>query len=1115
MAALRLHTFVLIVALVTLASALNADSVSYKPRVINTTDLGADPDDEQSMVRQLVCANEFDIEGLIVSTGCWKKEQSSTKMLDKIVDAYAECYDNLKVHADGFPTPEYLRSISVMGQKGYGMSDVGDGKDSLGSELIIASVDKDDPRPVWVGSWGGANNIAQAIWKVKETRSKEELRRFLSKLRVFDILGQDDAGAWIAKNYPEVLYIRATKVYGWQPPKNGTYQREDIQSHGPMGAVYPDTKWATEGDTPAFMHIYPNGLNDPDKIDQGGWGGRFSWKKQICIKSMRAVKEEERQYDPYEMYGNTPDGVEAIKRWSKGYNNDFAARMDWSITDQYEDANHHPIAVVNGDKTRRVLNVSAAPGSNVTLNAVGSSDPDKDALFYAWSFYKEPSTYDGGITIKNESGSSATVSIPVDAGGKNLHVILEVHDNGEPNLYAYRRVIINVSEESISNPAKRVPAIVSSDFPPSAQKHNSPHRTVEPIPLADVKWTRGFWNQRFSTCRDKMVPSMWEIMKGTQYKPFFEHFRIAAGISEGAYHGAKWNDGDFYKWIEAVCAVQAIERNPEWDQRLDDIISVIGKAQRDDGYIHTPVLVAARNGDKSAKPFADRFNFEMYNMGHLMTAACRHHEVTGKNEFVAIARKAADFLDDAFRNPTPDSARHAICPSHYMGILDLYRTTGERRYLELAQRLIRMRDLVSDGGDDNQDRVPFLQQHEAVGHAVRATYLYAGVADLYAETGDDQLHSTLNTLWHNVVEKKMYITGACGALYDGASPDGSKSQKTITRVHQAFGRNYQLPSTTAHNETCANIGNTLWNWRMFLNSGEAKYVDVMELALYNSVLSGVSLDGKDYFYTNPLRQLNDAPVKLRWSRTRVPFVTSFCCPPNVVRTVASVNGYAYSVSGNSVWVNLYGSNTLETELPGGRNLRLEQQTNYPWSGDVQLKVVECDSKPFAIKLRIPGWAKSAALRIDGEPAGVLVNPGSYATIDRSWQPGTTIELSLDMPAQLIEPHPLVEETMNQVAVKRGPIVYCLESNDLPSDVSLLSVRLPIGGEWKPRFDARTLDGVTVLEGTLVSRNPGDWNGKLYREFNNAQSRRFSCKLIPYFVWSNRGPSEMTVWLPID
>jgi hypothetical protein len=196
-------------------------------------------------------------------------------MLDKLVDAYAECFDNLKVHGEGFPSVDYLRSISVMGQTDYGMSDVGDGKDSPASDLIIDSIDKDDPRPVWVGCWGGANIVAQAIWKVRKTRSKDKLSEFLSKLRVFDILGQDDAGAWIAKNFPEVIYIRATGVYGWQPPKNGDYQRNEIQSHGPLGAAYPDTKWATEGDTPAFMHIYPNGLNNPDKIDQGGWGGRI------------------------------------------------------------------------------------------------------------------------------------------------------------------------------------------------------------------------------------------------------------------------------------------------------------------------------------------------------------------------------------------------------------------------------------------------------------------------------------------------------------------------------------------------------------------------------------------------------------------------------------------------------------------------------------------------------------------------------------------------------------------------------------------------------------------------------------------------------------------------
>ena len=432
----------------TKAQLASGSSISYKPRVINTTDLGADPDDEQSMVRQLVAANEFDIEGLIVATGCWKKTQSNTAMLDKLVNAYGEVVANLSAHAGGYPSLEYLKSISIMGQTGYGMSDVGTGKDSAGSELIIASVDKDDPRPVWVMGWGGVNNVAQAVWKVRETRTPEELSEFLSKLRVFDILGQDDAGAWLAKTFPELFYIRATGVYGWQPPKNGSYQRTDIQSHGPLGAVYPDTKWATEGDTPAFMHIYPNGLNDPDQIDQGGWGGRFSFTKKAGIRSMSEVakieKEGETQYDPYYMYGNTPENANAIKRWSKGYNNDFAARMDWSITSEYSDANHHPVAVLNGDTSRQVLTVSAAPGSTVKLNAEGSSDPDDDSLNYAWSFYNEPSSYDGDVKIENSSSSSATVSVPADASGKNIHVILELYDDGVPNLYAYRRVIINV-----------------------------------------------------------------------------------------------------------------------------------------------------------------------------------------------------------------------------------------------------------------------------------------------------------------------------------------------------------------------------------------------------------------------------------------------------------------------------------------------------------------------------------------------------------------------------------------------------------------------------------------------------------------------------------------------
>ena len=267
-----------------------------------------------------------------------------------------------------------------------------------------------------------------------------------------------------------------------------------------------------------------------------------------------------------------------------------------------------------------------------------------------------------------------------------------------------------------------------------------------------------------------------------------------------------------------------------------------------------------------------------------------------------------------------------------------------------------MRELVEDGGDDNQDRVPLAEQREAVGHAVRANYLFAGAADLCAECGDEDLWEPLERIWANVVQKKMYITGGCGALYDGASPDGSRDQGSISRVHQAYGRNYQLPNATAHNETCANIGNVLWNWRMFLVSGEAKYVDVLELALYNSVLSGVDLGGTNYFYTNPLRQLDEMPVELRWSRTRVPFVTSYCCPPNLVRTIAGVGGLAYGKSEDALWVNLYGSNSLRTRL-SGNPLAVVQESAYPWDGGVKIIVKECGDRSLRAEAESSGLVR--------------------------------------------------------------------------------------------------------------------------------------------------------------
>lgn len=642
---------------------------------------------------------------------------------------------------------------------------------------------------------------------------------------------------------------------------------------------------------------------------------------------------------------------------------------------------------------------------------------------------------------------------------------------------------------------------------------SSPYAKVHTIGLDEACWTSGFWQDRFELCRTQMVPSMEQLMSGTNYSQFLRNFEIAAGQASGKSRGATFNDGDFYKWMEGASATLAVTHDSALDGRLDGIISTIAKAQEGGGYVDTWVQLHERAGDTNAVPFQNPENFEMYNFGQLMTAACVHYRATGKTNFLSIARKAADFLCERFQNPTPELANNLICPSHYMGIIELYRATGEPRYLALAKQFFAMRNLVKDGGDDNQDRVPFPKQDEAEGHAVRANYLYAGAADLFLETGDPVLWQPLGKIWTNVVTAKMYITGGCGALYDGASPDGARDQKHITRVHQAYGRNFQLPNTTAYNETCANIGSVLWNWRMFLATGEARFMDVVERGLYNSVLSGVALDGTNFFYTNPLRVTDPLPTELRWSRTRVPFVSSFCCPPNLVRTVAESAGYAYGKSDDAVWVNLYGASVLDTLLATAGRIKLAQETEYPWNGRVRIRVLAGGTSKFALKLRIPGWAGSATMRINDQPPGNSLTPGSYHEIRRAWRAGDFIDLDLPMPVRLMEANPLVEDDLNQMAVQRGPVVYCLESPDLPRGVDISDVLLPADIQLATRYDQRLLGRVVVLEGRALARSHGDWGGTLYREVQTSGPKPINLRFIPYSVWQNRGPSEMSVWLP--
>jgi DUF1680 family protein len=650
---------------------------------------------------------------------------------------------------------------------------------------------------------------------------------------------------------------------------------------------------------------------------------------------------------------------------------------------------------------------------------------------------------------------------------------------------------------------------------------SSPFARLCSVDIGDVRWTRGFWRNKFDRCAKVMVPNMWRLLSHTEVSYAYHNFLVAAGRSEGRHRGPKWNDGDFYKWLEAAAYVCGVTRDAALDRLMDEVIEVIGEAQREDGYLHTPVLIEQRQGMGKARAFAERMDFETYNLGHLMTAACVHWRATGKTNLLDVARKATDYLYDYYRTASAELARNAICPSHYMGVVEIYRATGDARYLELARNLIEIRDLFKEGGDDNQDRIPLREQTEAVGHAVRANYLYAGVADVVAETGDERLLNTLLTLWESVAGQKMTITGACGALFDGASPYGSKDQKAITRVHQAYGRPYELPNVTAHNETCANIGNALWNWRMLLLTGEGRFADVLERVLYNSLLGGISLDGKRFFYTKPMRVLRDQPYALRWSRTRQPYIECFCCPPNAVRTIAQVNSYAYCVSegegatDGAVWVNLYGASVLDTQLPNGARIVLEQETDYPWEGEVRIVIRAAETPNFSLMLRVPGWADRAAVTVNGEAPGVEARPGEYCEIGRAWSAGDTVEIEVPMVPRLLEANPFVEETLNQVAVQRGPVVYCLESADLPEGVRVLEVRIPSDIELRPRIDSQLFgERVVVLEGQAARIPQGEWSRQLYRELQDPEPETIDIRLVPYYAWGNRAEGEMTVWMPL-
>ncbi|MCR4957596.1 MAG: glycoside hydrolase family 127 protein [Prevotella sp.] len=659
-------------------------------------------------------------------------------------------------------------------------------------------------------------------------------------------------------------------------------------------------------------------------------------------------------------------------------------------------------------------------------------------------------------------------------------------------------------------------------------------RTMTSVPLTSVQWTDGFWGERFGVLSKTSLQSMWQTWQTKEGKGF-NNFLVAAGEMQGEHHGPPFHDGDMYKWLEAVASVYAVTHDAELEPIMDRFIGLVQKSQRADGYIHTPVIIKERNakpsapvtsadasgpvgtatGTKNDAAFENRLNFETYNLGHLITAGIIHKRATGKTTLFDCGVRAADFLYDFCQRAPEELAGNAICPSHYMAVAELYRETGNTKYLDLLKKFIDIRGMVKNGTDDNQDRIPFRQQYRAMGHAVRANYLYAGVADLYLESGEEQLMKNLSSIWQDIVNRKMYINGACGALYDGTSPDGTNyTPDSIQKVHQSYGRPYQLPHSTAHNETCANIGNMLFNWRMLQATGDAKYMDVVENCLYNSVLPGISLDGEKYFYTNPLRLSDELPYKLRWPKERKKLISCFCCPPNTLRTLCQAQDYVYSVAPARIYINMYGASRLETHVDGIGDIILTQETDYPWDGHVTVKVERLKARrgtAFDLALRVPSWTAEPAVSINGETVTSQPKQG-YLVVNRVWKQGDIITINMPMTTTIVEANPLVEESRGQVAVVRGPIVYCVESTDLSSGIDIDDIALPVMAQF--RTVETTIDGsrVMALETEAYVRQEASWSGLLYRPASTAKQKK-TIRLIPYYAWGNRGKSEMTVWLP--
>jgi DUF1680 family protein len=650
--------------------------------------------------------------------------------------------------------------------------------------------------------------------------------------------------------------------------------------------------------------------------------------------------------------------------------------------------------------------------------------------------------------------------------------------------------------EGRASRAATAPAPAVSDYP------------IRPVPFTDVTLTDAFWAPRLETNRTVSVPYALRMNEETGR---VDNFRKAARLMTGPHKGRRFNDSDVYKSMEAAAYTLRLHPDAALDKALDDLIAVIAAAQEPDGYLFTtrtndPAHPALGSGPERWSNL--RVSHELYNVGHMYEAAVAHFQATGKRTFLAVAEKNAALLLRTF-GAGPGQQRGF--PGHQeieIGLAKLYRATGKRAYLDLAKFFLDERGhyfggekhppddpfAVYDSDEYMQNHRSVLGQDQAVGHAVRAMYMYSGMADVAALGGYPEYVAAIDRLWLDVSGKKQYLTGGVGAR------SGS----------EAFGEAYELPNAEAYTETCAAIGNALWNYRLFLLHGESKYMDVFERVLYNGLLSGISLGGDRFFYQNPLESGG--------GYGRSPWFEVACCPPNMTRFLPSLPGYVYATKDDVVFVNLFIAGTGKITL-AGRPVALTQETRYPWDGAVKLTVAPAAAVPFELAVRVPGWARGEAmptglyvfldgsddkpaLKVNGEPAALDIRDG-YARLRRDWSPGDTVELSLPMPVRRIAAHDAVAEDRGRAAIQRGPLVYAVESVD--NGERVFDLVLPpdalLGVEFRPHL----LGGVAVVAGTavVVSKDAAGKAVKAPRPF----------LAVPYYAWGNRGPGQMLVWLP--